>query len=44
MTKSCGTCVLCEKLSDDSWLCDNVSGIEGWACNCTPPLDEACDN
>lgn len=44
MTKSCGTCVLCEKLSDDSWLCENVSGIEGWTCNCAPPLDEACEN
>ena len=41
--KSCGTCVNCEKGSK-SWTCENVSGSEGWPCDCTPPNDEPCAN
>ena len=43
MRKSCGNCVNCEKLGA-SWTCENVSGSEGWPCDCSPPRDRACSN
>ena len=43
MNKSCGNCVNCLKRGK-SWTCENVSGSEGWPCDCSPPNDAACEN
>ena len=47
MSKSCGSCVQCEKYTVDGkehWVCENYDRGVGMPYDVYPPNDEACSN
>lgn len=47
-TKTCGSCVNCEKYTHDNgerwWVCENYVKSVGMPVDITPPGDAACEN